>query len=241
MRINHKVLSIPPYLSTSWKNISSLRSKPCGEKHALVIYLQDGSCIEVPDLESLVIQAIFEAHAKYVESEAKQTPSSQVPLEPKAPLKSFEPKDLPLGIKFFEFENMNSMLSHNEADRYSPDLPTYVLSKIESISKDMGLSDSATLPHPEPGCNCPYCQIAKSLQNNVEPHSEKIDVEDVDEEVTDQDLSFTSWIIRPSGENFYSVTHPDNPKEEYQVHLGTPIGCTCGSNQCEHIKAVLSS
>jgi hypothetical protein len=239
MRINHKVLSIPPYLSTSWKNISSLQSKQEGDKHSLIIQLQNGSTIEVPDLESLVIQAIFDAHAKHVELENKASKATTEEKKVKPQI-----KDTPTSIKFFEFENMNAMLSHNESERNSPNLPPYVLSKVESISEDMGLadSDSATLPYPEKNCNCPYCQIAKAIQKK---HNTKtitpFQDDDEDDEVTEKDLSFTSWIIRPLENNFYSVIHPDSPEKEYQVFLGTPIGCTCGSSQCEHIRAVLST
>ncbi len=237
MRINHKVLSIPPYLSTSWKNISSLQSKQEGDKHCLIIQLQNGSTIEIPDLEELVVQAIFDAHAKYVEQENKASTNSEIQKT------NPQIKDVPSGIKFFEFENMNAMLSHNESERHSPDLPPFILSKVENISEKTGLfdSDSATLPFPEENCNCPYCQIAKVIQKKHNEQTKTSFQGEEEEEVTDKDLSFTSWIIRPLEKNLYMVIHPDNPEKEYQVFLGTPIGCTCGSTQCEHIRAVLSS
>lgn len=235
MRINHKVLSIPPYISTSWKNISSLQSKQEGDKQSLIIHLHDGNCILVPDLEVVVIQAIFGAHAKYIESENK------VPVDVEVNKGKVPVQEAPSGIKFFEIENVSSMMSHNEQEKNSPDLPPYILNKVEELSKEMQLSNSATIPQAEPNCNCPFCQIAKSIQKSSEASEKKISNEEEEEIVSEQDLSFTSWIIRPLKQNLYQVIHPDHLEKEYQVFLGTPIGCSCGSNQCEHIRAVLTS
>lgn len=231
MRINHKVLSIPPYISASWNNISSLRSKPEGDKHSLIVYLKDGASVIIPDLETILIHAIFNAHARYVESEIK------TPIERKVPTTLTNESS----IKPFELENMTTMICHNEQERNAPDLPPYILSKVEELSQKMGLSNSQTLPSPEPHCNCPYCQIAKSIQKSTEKPEECIYQEEEEELVTAKDLSFTSWIIHPIKKNLYKVIHPDNSQEEYQVFLESPIGCTCGSKQCEHIRAVLNS
>lgn len=233
MKINHKVLSIPPYISTSWKNISSLQSTQEGEKHALIIHLQDGGLVRVPDLEAVVVQAIFGAHARHVETESKtpaEAPKRQSPVQEASP-----------SIKFFEIENISSMMTHNEQEKNAPDLPSYILSKVQEISLEMGLSNSATLPTPEPGCNCPFCQIAKSIEKTSSKAPAQISYEEEEDLITEKDLAFTSWIIRPLKQNLYQVIHPDHLEDQYQVFLGSPIGCTCGSNQCDHIKAVLSS
>jgi hypothetical protein len=233
MRINHKVLSIPPYISTSWKNIASLQSQPIEDLYSLSVHLQDGTCIVVPKLDQAIIQAIFHAHAKYLELEQKipeNLPKFQAPLEP----------SLPFSIKLFEMDHVNNMLQHNEQHKDAPNLPPYILTKIEEISQELGLKDSTTLPSPEPHCNCPHCQIAKAIQNCSEKNTLPLH-EKEEEEVSQEDLSFTSWIISPLKKNLYRVSHPDFPEEGYQVFLDSPIGCTCGSNQCEHIKAVLSS
>src|SRR3989339_1424676 len=111
MRINHKVLSIPPYVSTSWKNISSLQSKKDNEQHSLLVYLQDGSCILIPNLEEVVVQAIFAAHAKYMELDKVSAQTSDIKKQP-APF-----QDSNSGIKFFEIENISSMLCHNEQEK----------------------------------------------------------------------------------------------------------------------------
>lgn len=234
MRINHKVLSIPPHISTSWKNISSLQSEQKEHLCSLSIHLLDGTCIVIPDLDPTIIQAIFHAHARYLELENKVTDSIPKYQPPQESASSFN-------LKLFEAENINTMLQHNEQFKDSPDLPPYILSKIEQLSEELGLTNSQTLPAPEPHCNCPHCQIAKVLEKNKEkPTSSRIE-EVEEEEISDKDLSFTSWIISPIEKNLYQVTHPDYLDEGYQVFLGSPIGCTCGSNHCEHIQAVLRS
>ncbi len=234
MRINHKVLSIPPHISTSWKNISSLQSEQTQDTCSLSIHLLDGTCIVIPHLDPTIIQAIFHAHARYLELENKASdliPRYQPPLEPTPPF----------NLKLFEVGNLNMMLQHNEQFKDSPNLPPYILSKIEQLTEELGLTNSQTLPSPEPHCNCPHCQIAKALENHKEKLPPSQPEEPEDEEISDKDLSFTSWIISPIEKNLYQVTHPDFPEEEYQVFLGSPIGCTCGSNHCEHIQAVLRS
>ena len=64
--ISAKILSIPPYLSTSWKNISSIYSQPTSDqKFTLTISLNNQTQVVVPNIEQSVIDSIFEAHAKY--------------------------------------------------------------------------------------------------------------------------------------------------------------------------------
>jgi len=238
MKINHKILSIPPYISTSWKNISSLQSAQEGEKRSLLVHLQNGGLVRIPDLEAVVVQGIFEAHAKYIETESK-TPSNT---EMEVNKRRSPVQEANLGIKFFEIENISSMMTHNEQEKNAPDLPSYILSKVQEISLEMGLSNSATLPVAQPNCNCPFCQIAKSIEKPMTESREQLSHHEEEEDlVTEEDLSFTSWIIRPLKQNLYLVIHPDHLEDQYQVFLGSPIGCTCGSNQCDHIKAVLSS
>jgi hypothetical protein len=48
MRINNKILSIPPYISTSWKNIASLYLDVKDAENILVIVLAQGTSIEIP-------------------------------------------------------------------------------------------------------------------------------------------------------------------------------------------------
>ena len=71
-KINQKILSIPPYISTSWKNINTLHMKEIEGKPVLVIALHNGTSIDIPGLQKSLIEEIFEAHSKYFEQETKE-------------------------------------------------------------------------------------------------------------------------------------------------------------------------
>ena len=66
MKITAKVLSIPPYISTSWKNIIALHVK----NGDLVISLPDSESSVSPNLPADIINSIFLAHSGYLEHEA---------------------------------------------------------------------------------------------------------------------------------------------------------------------------
>ena len=62
-----------------------------------------------------------------------------------------------------------------------------------------------------------------------------------EEIVSDAELHFREWDIKQLEKQLYNVTNPLDTTEHYQVFLGTPLGCTCGKTNCEHIRAVLNS
>ncbi len=63
MKINDKILSIPPYISTSWSYVKSLQMKG----PFLVITLMGGEAINIPNLKGDIIEQIFIAHANFLE------------------------------------------------------------------------------------------------------------------------------------------------------------------------------
>lgn len=242
MKINPKILSIPPYISTSWKNIASLHVENHPTAFVLVVTLLNGARIEVPDLEPSMIESIFAAHTRYMEQDEK-------PVQPKMPPRaslSFpvgQEQLLSLGLPMKNglagMEHFGSLLQHNPEQADSPDLPTDILQKIADLSKTLGIEDPNAVPKPEPHCNCMHCQIARALQtglNDVLPEKEA-----QEEIVSDDELKFKSWDIAQAGDKLYIVTNPLDAKEHYNVYLGDPVGCTCGENHCEHIRAVLNS
>ena len=125
-------------------------------------------------------------------------------------------------------------MQHNPDQANLPPMSPEVLKKITMIARVFGLEDTSALPKAEPHCNCVYCQVARSL------HGEEASFEQI-EEVSDEDLKFRNWEIAQTGEKLYCVTNPLDTNEHYNVFLGTPLGCTCGSKNCEHIRAVLNS
>ncbi len=224
MKITDKVLSLPPYISTSWKNILSLHveTKPYG--HSLIIELRSQSKVEIPNLDPKIVDTIFSMHAQVLEHET-ESPSSSISTQTFA-----LPFSLPMSLPI---EGLTSIMQHNQEQASTPPLPPEVLEKIKSL-KAILPEDLASLSKPEPHCNCPYCQILRAL----------IDIDDDDddeEEITEEDLKFRTWDIKQENDKLFSVTNPLDQKEHYSVFLGDPLGCTCGHQNCEHLQAVLRS
>jgi hypothetical protein len=244
MKINPQILSIPPYISTGWKNIASLHVERGLDFFVLIVTLLNGARIEVPHLEPSMIEAAFAAHARFLEQEDKPVPpkmhpaaSLQFPITNEQ-LVSFE---LPLNGGLADGEGFGTLLQHNSEQADSPDLPPEVLGKITQIAKSMGIDDPSAIPKPEPHCNCMRCQIAKAMQAGVSGDEQQRQEEEPEEIVSDEDLSFKTWDVLQADEKLYIVTNPLDAKEHYRVFLGEPIGCTCGANHCEHIHAVLKT
>ena len=223
MKINKDILSLPPYISTSWNNIVSLFS----QANSLIIILDDGSKIAVPNLDSDTMQTIFTTHIQILESKAK----------PKTSLSFGLPSlgnNLALGTD--NLESFTSAMQHNPEQKNAPNIPKDILNKIANITKLFSEEANVDMPIPEPDCNCMHCQIAKAMQLAL-----GVNPENLDAEVLDKDLKFRLWDIHEEGKELYKVTNPLDQNEHYSVYLGDPIGCTCGKKNCEHIKAVLNS
>lgn len=228
MKINNQVLSIPPYISTSWKNINSILVDQSGN---LVILLHTNAKISIPNLEKSIINVIFDAHAKYLEKEESDRRQKTNPtFSMGIPLKIGEGADS-------AFESLGSAMQHNPANSNAPDLPEEVLNKIAAISKVMGIDNPELFPKAEPHCNCIHCQIAKAIRGEAKDDQ----AEELGEEVTEEDLKFKTWEINQTGEQLYVVSNPLNANEKYTVFLGEPLCCTCGAKNCEHIRAVLNT
>ncbi|MFS8563749.1 MAG: hypothetical protein LVR00_05305 [Rhabdochlamydiaceae bacterium] len=225
IKINEKVLSLPPYISTSWKNIISLQVSNTVIGPILIIELISGSRIEIPNLEAAVMEDIFTAHSLFLEKQVGKK-------NPEQPSLTF-PFDLLAGPAFSGMQEMSTLFQHNGAQAETPDLPQELLDKMITLAKTMGVEETS-LPKSEPHCNCPHCQIIRAFH----PTTESAPLE---EEVSDEDLKFRTWDINKEGDQLYTVTNPLNSAEHYSVFLGQPIGCTCGEKNCEHIQAVLRS
>lgn len=238
MKINSKILSIPPYISTSWRNIASLHVENHPPLFILVVTLLNGARIEIPHLESQIVDSIFTAHARFLEQEEKTPPSKAT----KSPL-NFTNQEHVLSLGFplknglIGVEHFGSLLQHNPEQADSPDLPTDILQKIAHLSKTLGIEDLNLIPKPEPHCNCMHCQIARALQAGLQGEM----VPQEEETVSDEDLKFKTWDVVQTGDKLYIVSNPLDAKEQYNVYLGEPIGCTCGSSHCEHVRAVLNT
>ncbi len=118
-------------------------------------------------------------------------------------------------------------MQHNPQQSKLPDLPSQVLERLGSIVKSLGFDEGTLIPSPEENCNCVYCQLSRSLGGEE------------DSPAKEEELTFRDWDIAQLEGKLYKVTSPLDPNEQYNVYLGTPLGCTCGHQDCEHIRAVL--
>lgn len=247
MKINNKILSLPPYISTTWANVASLRMQDT----LLVINLFDGSHVEIPGLKPETIETIFAIHAGLAEHGHEPTP-------PATPMKLSNPfaqvflgsqqgqtptLDSSFRLGFASIDELGAALHHNPQQANAPDLPQDMLNKIASITKIIAPEDVQSLPKPEPHCNCMFCQIARAVQHGAPAAaaSQALHAHAADEEVKTEELHFQQWEICQTGEQLFSVVNKLDPQEKYSVFLGNPVGCTCGKQGCEHIIAVLKS
>lgn len=222
MKIDDTLLSIPPYISVTWSHVVSLHTMQEDGKLHLVIDLVQGSRVVLPPLPDAVLDKIFEIHSSFSQTQHTHKPEEKI-----------EEFVFPLKIGSESIEGMGNMMQHNPEQASAPDLPPPLLEKISHIAKAMGMMDSQLLPKPEPHCNCPHCQIARAMEQK-----EQIET---DEEVSPEDLRFHEWDIEQKGKELYLVSNPLDHSEQYTVFLGSPVGCNCGKENCEHIKAVLKS
>lgn len=225
MNITPQILSIPPYISTTWKNVSSLHAIPEGTGFKLIIMLANRMRVVIPNLNKDSIDAIFAAHALY--GSDKPHSSDETKIQP----------SLGIPLSGSGIELLSEASQHNPAQANAPNLPKEILDKIAGIAKVLGIDDPAHLPKSEPHCNCPYCQIARAFHSEEPPAA----AEKEEEPVLEEDLKFRNWDIKQSAKNLYMVTNPLDENEHYSVFLGEPLGCTCGMKNCEHIRAVLNS
>lgn len=250
VKINDKLLCIPPHISTTWDRVSFLLTEedPETKNLILIINLVDGNSIRIPNLDPSIIDIIFSAHIKHLEGNLttfRVDNASKVFPNLIQSLMNLSPDQITgipirFGIQGLPgMENLESAFQHNPAQSDTPNLPPEMLEKIISVAKLMTQGDLGSFPKPEPHCNCTHCQIARGIhQKDEEPKQ----VDSTDEEVvSEEDLRFRTWDITQTGDKLYTVTNPLDPKEQYSVYLGTPLGCTCGETHCEHIRSVLLS
>ncbi|NGX54851.1 MAG: hypothetical protein KR126chlam2_00471 [Chlamydiae bacterium] len=243
LKINEQLLCIPPFISTSWDQVSSMQteSDPSStEKLILIIHLSDSKVIKIPDLDSSLLEIIFAAHLKHLEKSSGQKEElSKSPAAFIQNLTGLSPDQIasfPIKLGMPDgMEGVENVLQHNSSQGDAPDLPAELIQKIAGIAQIMTGGDLKNFPKAEPHCNCMHCQVARAIHNGEEK------VEGDEEIVSDEDLKFRTWDIAQSGENLYTVTNPLDAQEHYNVFLGSPVGCTCGESHCEHIRAVLSS
>ncbi len=232
MKVNDKVLSIPPYLSTSWRNVMSLHVSDS----KLIVMLRDGHTVSIPGLVPLDIEKIFKAHEAYLEHETAPNPTSK---SLGGLFSGLGLADGSIQVGFTGLDQLGGMFQHNPALANSPPLPQEILHKVITVAKMMASDDNLVLPKPETNCQCFHCQVARAIHEAIYPQ-EETSIEII-HDVVDEDLQFSQWEIKSAGENLYTVLNKLDLTEQYTVFLGDPVGCTCGKAGCEHVLAVLRS
>ncbi len=221
MEITPKVLSIPPYLSTTWENIAALKTEKIGETFTLIITLKAGDQVAIPSLTESDVNSILEAHAQYLQPVIPlQNPKFPVPFSFSLPFKQEGP-----------ISSLGESMHHNPEQSDLPEIPPEILSKVAIIAKAFGFDDLSALEQSETDCNCIYCQLKRAFTP----------LDNDEERIKDEDLHFRDWEVNEVSDKLYTVTSPLDKNEQYNVFLGEPLGCTCGQKNCEHVKAVLHS
>lgn len=240
IKINEKILSIPPYISTHWSRVATLHTKG----NSLTVTLVDGETIHISGLQTDTIEMIFNYHAAYLQNSVSPSAPTSTPTSLQNKMDAInglldQLGNPPIRLAFGTLDGLNTAMQHNPSQANAPDLPSELLQKISAISKIVAPEEELYLKA-EPSCNCFYCQIARAINSAThqieEPHGEI-----QEEEVKEEELQFQQWTIMQTGDKLFSVTNRLDNHEKYSVYLGQPVGCTCGKQGCEHILAVLKS
>lgn len=239
VKINEKLICIPPHISTTWDQVTFLHTEEESGQLILVLHLSNGKVVKIPHLDSSIIDIAFAAHMRYLESAKPQEAQARHSGGIIQTLFGLSPDQLsafPFKIGIGNAEGLEMAFQHNPSQSNAPLLPPEIIEKIASIAKTLTNGDLSGFPKPEPHCNCMHCQVARAIH-----HLSSTESQGDEELITEEDLCFRTWEVRQVGEKLYMATNPLDPREQYNVYLGSPVGCTCGQAHCEHIKAVLSS
>ena len=241
VKINDQLICIPPFISARWSQIAFIESQEGENKDqgTLRLHLIDGKIISIPNLDQSIIDIAFQEHLLYLETSqsGKEDSRDDDKLGVGVLMNVLQqitkgndiqvlPKNL-ISPLFSGTNPIEAILQHTPEHKDHPDAPTDVLEKMADVIRVLSGNNATLLPKPEPHCNCMHCQIGRVMN------------EEDTLTVSDKDLTFRTWDIMQSGDKLYIVTNPLNPSDQFSVYLGSPIGCTCGEPNCEHIKAVL--
>lgn len=240
IKITSQILSIPPYLSTRWDYIQSIRV----QEKALLISLQSGPPCSIPGLTEEEISQIFSSFALYAqptkeEHKVDDTFKKDISQLVEGVKKGFAEFLHILAKSGGQSAGFAKALEHDPSNANLPPLPPEAIGRVEMLLQIVPEEDILAMPEPVAHCNCMYCQVQRLLRNALA--EKKGHIENEGEPVDESELKFNEWIVEPLEDKMYSVRNKLNPQEEYKVFLGEPLGCTCGKANCEHIIAVLRS
>jgi len=239
MKINNKILSIPPFISTSWNEISSLYVR----NDVLIVLLMEGNEIHIPNLDMDTLFLVFNTHANVLEEQQKTPAPTHAANLQALPFGSNVDIPFRLGIGLGTIQDIgSSIFQHDPSQANIAPIPIEILQKIISITQIVSPGGLQMLSKPETECNCVHCQVANILLQEFSDMDALAAIkQNSPEKVSEADLHFQNWEIQQIGDQLYSVSNRLDGNEKYRVHLGDPVGCTCGKSGCDHIVAVLKS
>ncbi len=245
VKINDQLICISPYISAKWEQVNFLKtvSEEGSENLTLILSLVNNNEVAIPNLPLSIIDLAFSAHLQFLEKLEASNKSSKESNNPfKFITELFQQLSSPsssqsfmkLGIPFPSLStDLEAILQHDISQKDTPTASKETLTKLGNTLKMILGNNFKLLLSPEPHCNCLHCQTGRFLFQQEEASKEDY--------IDNEDLKFRSWDIIQSDTQVYTVTNPLDPKEQYNVSLGSPVECSCGQNHCEHIKAVLYS
>ena len=249
MIINDKQLYIPPIISTSWDNILLLYVV----EGQLMVHLKDHKVVPISGLAIETMEKIFDMHSRFLSNATTKSFKNPEASLAKALNNLFNATQdgqitMPIRLSALPTDAfpLGASLQHNPSQSDFPSLPQEAVDKISLLAKALPLDGILSMPPPQEECNCLYCQVLRIMrqttlaENHNVPDHPTLNASS-DEPVKDEELQFQQWDILKVTEQVYTVTNRLDSMEQYQVHLGNPIGCTCGRQECDHILAVLKS
>lgn len=153
MIINKQILSIPPFISTSWQDVELLLS----DGHStLNIYLKNGTLVKISNLLKEDLDLIFKVH-------------QDILLSPSQP-------EIPSLIDPLLLSFSGSLLEHDPDLKDASPLPLEVKTKLKSLLDEIPKLDKIKLPDIHPDCHCPFCQIMNLMQD--QDHDDELVTDD---------------------------------------------------------------
>lgn len=130
-----------------------------------------------------------------------------------------------------------TILRHDPQASRSPSLPKELLRKIRAFSRRvLSQQEISDPPKAHQGCNCSYCQIARAIEEGLDADETRSSAQ---EQITENELRFSSWRVKPLGDDCFELTDPDDATKAYRVEMRPKPRCSCGEPHCSHIETIL--
>ncbi len=134
MKVNEKIISIPPFISTHWNNVATIHMKGT----ILLVTLIDGDTISIPSLTPSAVETIFHFHALHLEQVASIANATD---NRKTPERGFIEQilEIPFRVGIGAIDGFSSsIMQHTSQQSEMPNLPKEFLDKVSEIVRTVG-------------------------------------------------------------------------------------------------------